>query len=1067
MLKRFIEKPVLATVISIILVILGSLALFKLPLQQFPDIAPPCVVVNATYPGANAETILRSVAPSLEEAINGVENMAYMTSTASNDGTLVISVFFKLGTDPDQAAVNVQNRVTQATAQLPQEVVRQGIVSAKQMNSMVMATGIYSDDVKKFDQTFLSNYTSINIIPELKRITGVGSANIFGGPQDYSMRVWLDPAQMATYHVSPQDITDAIQDKSLESAPGRFGDRTEEAFEYVIRYKGKLNKPEDYENIAIRNNPDGSVLRLKDVARIEFGSFNYATKQRINGHVGIGMPVVQLAGSNSNQIQIDVNKFLEKIEKTFPEGVHSLTFYSTKRLLDASIEQVVHTLIEAFILVFIVVYLFLQDFRATLIPAIAIPVAIVGTFFFMYLFGFTINLLTLFALVLSIGIVVDDAIVVVEAVHAKMGTTGMKPKHATLSAMHDITGAIISITLVMAAVFLPVGFMEGSTGLFYREFAFTMAIAIMISALNALTLSPALAALFLKNAHHDSETIASGKQNFKARFFKSFNVGFSGITNRYLGFVSFLIARKWIAIGGLVVVVLASAWMIKSTPTGFIPSEDQGFIAISVSLPSATSLKRTEGIMLQAEKKLQIESGKYVLNFPGFNILTQSASPSAGVMFIMLKDPKERGKLKDIAQIMAAVQQDLAGIKGATFFVYTVPTVPGFGNVEALNVVLQDRSAGQLNKFAGVANNFIAELNKLPSVGTAFTSFKADYPQYQIDVDDDKAGQLGVSVKDALQTVQSYFGTAQAGDFNRFGKYYRVVLQAESDDKRTPEALRSVFVKNKTGEMVPLSTIVKLTRVFGPETASRYNLFNSIELNVIPKKGHSSGEAIEAIKALAAQKLPADYSYEFSGQTREEISSGGQSAIIFIMSLIFVYFLLAAQYESYILPLAVICSIPTGIFGVFALIGLKGIENNIYVQVALIMLIGLLAKNAILIVEFAIQSRRTGLSLIDSVLEAAKLRLRPIVMTSLAFIFGLFPLSIASGPSAQGNHSISYSAAGGMISGVILGLLVIPVLFIIFQSLHEKISGVPTEEDGNGLELEMMTKCTAKHATIS
>lgn len=1067
MLKRFIKKPVLATVISIILVILGTLALFKLPLQQFPDIAPPCVVVNATYPGANAETILRSVAPSLEEAINGVENMTYMSSTASNDGTLTISVFFKLGTNPDQAAVNVQNRVSQATAQLPPEVVQQGIVSAKQMNGIVMGTGIYSDNDKKYSQTFLSNYTSINIIPELKRINGVGSANIFGGSQDYSMRIWLKPAQMDTYHVSPKEITDAIQDKSLESAPGRFGDRTDESFEYVIKYKGKLNKPEDYENIAIRTNSDGSVLRLKDVARIEFGSFNYATKQRINGHVGVGMPVIQLAGSNSNQIQIDVNKFMEKIEKKFPAGIHSLTFYSTKRQLDASIEQVVHTLIEAFILVFIVVYLFLQDFRSTLIPAIAVPVAIVGTFFFMYLFGFTINLLTLFALVLSIGIVVDDAIVVVEAVHAKMETTGMKPRQATVSAMHDITGAIISITLVMAAVFLPVGFMEGSTGLFYRQFAFTMAIAIMISALNALTLSPALAALFLKNVHHNSETGTAVKPNFKARFFNGFNGGFNGLTNRYLGFIKFLVARKWIAIGGLVMVVIASVWMIKTTPTGFIPSEDQGFFAVSVSLPSATSLKRTDEIMLQAEKKLHIESGSYVMSFPGFNMLTQSASPSAGVMFVTLKDPKERGKVKEIAQIMAAVQQDLSTVKGASFFLFTFPTVPGFSNVEALDVVIQDRSAGKLDKFAEVANNFIAELNKQPSIGMAFTSFKADYPQYQIEVDDDKAGQLGVSVKDALQTVQSYFGTAQAGDFNRFGKYYRVVLQADSGDKRTPEALKSVYVKNKTGEMVPLSTIVKLTRVFGSETASRYNLFNSIELNVIPKKGHSSGEAIEAIKTLAAKKLPADYSYEFSGQTREEISSGGQSAVIFIMSLVFVYFLLAAQYESYILPLAVICSIPTGVFGVFALIGLKGIENNIYVQVALIMLIGLLAKNAILIVEFAIQRRRAGLSLFDSALEAAKLRLRPIVMTSLAFIFGLFPLSIASGPSAQGNHSISYSAAGGMISGVVLGLLIIPVLFIIFQGLHERISGVPSEEDDDDFDLEPVTKGKAEHATLS
>jgi HAE1 family hydrophobic/amphiphilic exporter-1 len=1041
MLKKFINKPVLATVISIILVILGLIGLFKLPLQQFPDIAPPCVVVNAVYPGANAETIIRSVAPSLEEAINGVENITYMTSTASNDGTLSISVFFKLGTNPDQAAVNVQNRVSQATSQLPPEVVQQGIITSKQQNSIVMGTGIYTDDETKYDDKFLSNYTSINLIPDIKRIPGVGAAAIFGGAKDYSMRVWLKPAQMETYHVTPAEVSAAIQDKSLEAAPGRLGDRSNQAFEYVIKYKGKLNKPEDYENIAIRSNADGSVLRLKDVARIELGSYNYTTKQRINGHMGVAMPIIQLAGSNSNEVQIAVNAFMEKASKKFPKGIHYLTFYSTKRSMDASIEQVVHTLIEAFILVFIVVFLFLQDFRSTLIPAIAVPVAIIGTFFFMYVFGFTINLLTLFALVLSIGIVVDDAIVVVEAVHAKMEHKKLPPQEATLQAMHEITGAIISITLVMAAVFLPVGFMDGSTGLFYRQFAFTMSIAIVISALNALTLSPALAALFLKNNHVEGEE----KKTFKVRFFAGFNAGFTGLTNKYVGLIKFLLARKWIAIVGLIVVIIATAWMVKKTPTGFIPNEDQGFIAIAVNTQSATSLKRTGEVMLEAEKKLQsLPSSEYIMNFPGFSLLTNSASPSAGIMFMALKEPKERGNVKEISQLIAQVQGELNKIKGGTFFAFSFPTVPGFSNVEALSVVLQDRSSGRLDKFSNDANAFIGELNKLPSVGMAFTTFKADYPQYQININDDKADQLGVSVKDILQTVQSYFGTAQVSDFNRFGKYYKVVLAADSADKTTPEALNSVYVKNKTGDMVPLNTVVKLDRVFGSETASRYNLFNSIDLNIIPKPGHSSGETIEAIRKLADEKLPADYNYEFSGQTREEISSGGQSTIVFILCLVFVYFLLSAQYESYILPLAVILTIPTGIFGVFALIGFKGIENNIYVQVALVMLIGLLAKNAILIVEFAVQRRRAGRTLIESALEASRLRLRPIIMTSLAFVFGLFPLSIATGPSAQGNHSISYAAAGGMISGVFLGLIIIPVLFVIFQALQEKISRKPT-----------------------
>ncbi|SDK50235.1 hydrophobic/amphiphilic exporter-1, HAE1 family [Pedobacter sp. ok626] len=1048
MFKIFIQRPVLATVISILLVILGVLSLTKLPLQQFPDIAPPSVLVTANYPGANAETVLRSVAPSLEESINGVENMSYMSSTASNDGTLAITVYFKLGTDPDQAAVNVQNRVTQATSQLPSEVVQQGIITAKQQNSFIMAIGMYTEDESKYDQTFVANYAQINIIPEIKRIPGVGSASIFGGVKDYSMRIWLNPTQMASYKITPNEVMAAIQDKSLEAAPGRFGERSNEVFEYVIKYKGKLTKPEEYENIAIRSNSDGSVLHLKDVGRVEFGAYSYNSLTRLNGKKGVVLGIIQLAGSNANEIQIAINKLMEKAAKDFPAGVKHNIFYSTKVALDQSIEQVVHTLIEAFILVFIVVFIFLQDFRSTLIPAIAVPVAILGTFFFMQLFGFSINLLTLFALVLAIGIVVDDAIVVVEAVHAKMEHNHIGAKQATTEAMHEISGAIISITLVMSAVFLPVGFLEGSTGVFYRQFAFTMATAIIISAINALTLSPALAALFLKS-NHTGET--EGKEKgFKEKFFAGFNSSFNAMTNRYISGLRFLIKNKVVSIGALAIIVLATIWLVRTTPTGFIPTEDQGFVAIAVNTPSGTSLDGTAKVMQQAETELRsLDASRFVTAITGFNLLTSSTSPSSAVVFVLLKPTKERGKVQDINAIMDVIRGKLGAISGGSFFVFSFPTVPGFSNVEALDLVLQDKTGGKLDKFSGIANNFIGELMKRKEIAVAFTTFKADYPQLQLEVDDEKANQLGVNVRDILQTMQAYFGSAQASDFNRFGKYYRVLVQADIADRADPSAIDRVFVKNKTGEMVPIKTLVKLSRVYGSETASRYNLFNSIQVNAIPKPGFSSGDAINAIQEVAKDQLPAGYGFEFSGQTREEMSSNGQSTVVFLLCLVFVYFLLAAQYESYILPLAVILSVPTGVLGVFVTIGLTGIENNIYVQVALIMLIGLLAKNAILIVEFAIQRRKAGLSLVNAALDAARLRLRPILMTSLAFVVGLFPMSIATGPSAQGNHSISIGAAGGMVSGVILGLMLIPVLFVIFQNLQEKVSGKPLQDKDN------------------
>jgi HAE1 family hydrophobic/amphiphilic exporter-1 len=1057
MFQKFIERPVLSTVISILLVIVGVLGLTKLPLERFPNIAPPSVLVSAVYPGANAETILRSVTPSLEEAINGVENMTYMTSTASNDGTLGITVYFQQGTNPDQAAVNVQNRVSQATSQLPAEVVQYGITTTKQQNSFIGAMGIYSDDPKKYDAIFVNNYAQINIIPEIKRIPGVGSASVFGGIKDYSMRIWLNPTQLAAYKITPAEVMASIQDKNLEAAPGRFGERSSEAFEYVIKYKGKLTTPEEYQNIAIRANADGSVLRLKDVARVELGAYSYSSVNRLNGHEGITIGIIQLAGSNANEIQIAIDKLMVKLSKDFPKGIEYNQFYRTKTDLDESIEQVEHTLVEAFILVFIVVFIFLQDFRSTLIPAIAVPVAIIGTFFFMNLFGFSVNLLTLFALVLAIGIVVDDAIVVVEAVHAKMEhDPTLTPKAATTEAMHEISGAIISITLVMAAVFLPVSFMTGSTGIFYRQFALTMAIAIIISAVNALTLSPALAALFLKNKHTEDGHEAP-KKSFVDKFYAGFNGGFNYMTTRYVGALKILIRNKWISMGGLALIIVATVYLVNRTKTGFIPTEDQGFVAIAVSTPSGTSLANTSKIINQAEKELKaMPSARFVMALSGFNFLTLSNSPSAGQIFLLLKPNKDRGAVKNIDDIQNIIRGKLAGIPSGTFFVFSFPTVPGFSNVEAMDVQLQDRTNGRLDKFSGVANNFIGKLMAKPAIAYAFTSYKADYPQLQLEVDDEKANQLGVNVRDILSTMQAYFGTAQASDFNRFGKYYRVVVQADIADRTDPTSIDRVFVKNRAGESVPINTLVKLTRVYGSETASRYNLFNSIEVQAIPKPGYSSGDAIKAIEETAKEQLPTGYAYEFSGQTREEISSGGQSAVIFMLCLIFVYFLLSAQYESYILPLAVILSIPTGIFGVFVVLGLTGIENNIYVQVALIMLIGLLAKNAILIVEYAVQRRKAGHTLVDSAIEAARLRIRPIIMTSLAFVFGLFPMSIATGPSAQGNHSISIGAAGGMLSGVILGLFIIPVLFVIFQYLQEKVSGAPKvtiQKDEHGKEV--------------
>ncbi|ANE49276.1 efflux RND transporter permease subunit [Flavisolibacter tropicus] len=1047
MLKRFIERPVLSTVVSIIITLLGLLSLYTLPVTLFPDIAPPTVQVTASYPGANAEVVARAVATPLEEAVNGVENMSYMTSTSSNDGSMALNVFFKVGTNPDLAAVNVQSRVSKAISQLPPEVVVAGVSTQKQQNSMIMVPLVYSTDSAAYDETFLQNYAKINIIPELQRIPGVGQAVVFGA-KDYSMRIWLKPDRLTANNLSTQDVLKAIQEQNLEAAPGRFGQMSTASFEYVLKYKGKFSRNQDYENIILKSDVSGAVVRLKDVARIEFGAFAYNANTHIASYPGIGIALFQTAGSNANDILTEANKVMQRAATTFPRGIKYFNIYSAKEFLDESIGQVLETLLIAFALVFLVVFLFLQDFRSTLIPAIAVPVAIIGTFFFMQVFGYTINLLTLFALVLAIGIVVDDAIVVVEAVHSKMERTGLPAKPATIQTMNEISSAIISITLVMAAVFVPVGFMQGPAGVFYKQFAFTLATAILISAVNALTLSPALCALFLKTSHSDPAGNTARRQGWARRFGNAFNSGFTSMTNRYTRSINFLIKHKWVPIIGLVLVTLGAFWLAKKTPTGFIPTEDQGFIVFSVNLPPGASLDRTQKVMDKIDALLnEVQAVERRGTVTGLNIVANAISSNYAVGFIRMKPHGQRGPVDNVEGVMGVINQKLSVIKEASIFLFQFPTVQGFGNTSGFEFILQDRSSGALDKLAGTAYGFIGELMKRKEIAYAFTTFNTGNPQYMLHINEAKAEQLGVSVSNVLQTVQVYYGSSFASDFNRFGKFYRVIVQADVPYRAEPASLNNVYVKNDKDEMVPINTIVSLERVYGPETVTRNNLFNAVTINGMAKPGYSSGDAIVAIKEVAQNYLPRGYSYEWSGMTREEIGAGSQTTLIFLLSVVFVYFLLAAQYESYVLPLAVILTVPTGILGVFGIINLRGIDNNIYVQIGLIMLVGLLAKNAILIVEYAVQRRRSGMSLLDSALEAAQLRLRPILMTSFAFIVGLLPLTWVEGGSALGNHSIGTGAIGGMLAGVLLGIFIIPVLFVIFQYLHEKVSGQRVQTD--------------------
>jgi len=1036
MLKQIIKRPVLATVISILLVLLGIVGMLGLPITKFPDIAPPTVMVTAVYPGANAETIGRSVAPPLENAINGVENMDYISSVASNDGTLTITVIFKLGTDPDQAAINVQNRVAQVTNQMPAEVIQSGITTLKRQNSMIAMVTLTSEDGSMND-LFLENYTKINIVPELKRIKGVGDAMVYGN-KDYSMRIWLDPDKLNTYNLTPNDVSQAIQAQNLEAAPGRFGEQSAETKEYVLRYKGKYTETEQYENIIVKAQNDGSLLRLKDIAKVEFAAYSYTVASNYNTKPSVTMAIFQMSGSNANEVQIALQKRMEELSKSFPGKMEYKIPYTTKESLDQSINQVIMTLIEAFILVFIVVFIFLQDFRSTLIPAIAVPVSIVGTFFFMNLFGFSINILTLFALVLAIGIVGDDAIVVVEAVHAKMEHKKMNARVATVAAMGEISGAIVSITLVMSAVFIPVAFMDGSTGLFYKQFAITLAIAIVISAVNALTLSPALCALLLKG-HHEEDT--QKHKTFKDRFFIAFNTAFDKLTFRYGKAVLLIIKRKWIGFSILAIFSALFLWFSFTTPKAFIPDEDQSFIIVTANLAAGASKDRTTAVISDTEQKLAAHPAvREVISVNGLSLFTGSMSSSAGTFFIRLNDAKHRGAVNKLGDIIGEIQGMLAADKRANFLVLNTPTVDGFGNSSGMELVLQDRNNASLQELGNISYGMMGALMQRPEIAVAFTTFDASYPQYEVVVDEAKAAQLGLSVREVLHVLQGYYGSIQASDFNRFGKYYRVLVQATPETRTEESSLQKIFVKNAKQEMVPISTVVTLKAITGAEVVERFNLFNASNLTVMPAPGYSTGQAMAAIAQVSEQVLPLGYTYDYKGMSREESMATSQSTLIFMLCIAFVYFLLSAQYESYILPFAVLLSIPVGLSGVFLGIGLADISNNIYVQIAMVMLIGLLAKNGILIVEFAVQRRRAGKSLVAAAVEGAKARFRPILMTSLAFITGITPLIFVVGPSAMGNHSIGYAAIFGMLVGTILGVFLTPVLFVVFQHLQEKVS---------------------------
>lgn len=1032
MVEMFIKRKVLSLVISIVFVLVGIMALTKMPITQFPDIVPPSVTVTAKYTGANAEVSTDAVALPLERAINGVPGMTYMSTVTSNDGLTLIQVFFEVGTDPDLAAVNVQNRVTTILDELPEEVIRAGVTTEKEVNSMLMYLNITSTDPSQ-DEQFIYNFTDINVLQELKRLDGVGRAEIMG-QKEYSMRVWLDPQKMAVYNISADEVVNSLQKQNISAAPGKVGESSGKKagqLQYVVKYKGKFFEPKQYEEIPIRADEEGTILKLKDIAKVEFGAMTYGMVSKTDGRPSASIMMKQRPGSNASEVIQNVkDKMAELKVNSFPPGMDYNMAYDVSRFLDASISAVLKTLVEAFILVAIVVFLFLQDWRSTLIPVLAVPVALVGTFAFMDMLDFSVNLLTLFALVLAIGIVVDNAIVVVEAVHVKM-EEGYAPYQATVIATKEIAGAVVAITFVMSAVFLPVAFLDGPVGVFYRQFSLTLAISIVISGINALTLTPALCALILKPHNHDK------KKGIIDKFFNKFNIFLEKVTNGYVKVLSKFATRTIVTFGLLTVFIVLTWGTTKFLASGFIPMEDQGMAYVSVTTPQGATVERTEKVLDEITViAKKIDGVENVTTLAGYSVVTEIAGSSYGMAMINLKDWSERDK--SIEDFIKELTEKTKGISDAEIEVFAPPTVPGFGNASGFELRLLDRTGGSIENMDKVTKDFVKKLNETPELKNSFTSFDATFPQYMINIDYDMASKKGISVDNAMSTLQTMLGSYYATNFIRFRQMYKVMVQASPEYRETPESILNLYLKNDKGEMVPFSTFITIERVYGPEVLTRYNMYMSAMINGEPSEGYSSGDAIATVEKIAEQSLPKGFEIEWSGMTREEILSGNQTVYIFIVCLVFVYLLLAAQYESFLLPMPVLLSLPTGIFGSYIALLVCGLDNNIYAQVALVMLIGLLAKNAILIVEFAVASHKEGNDIIPAAIEGAKQRLRPILMTSFAFIAGLIPLCVASGAGAIGNRSIGTAAAGGMFIGTVFGLIIIPGLYIFFATLENR-----------------------------
>lgn len=1044
MFNKFIQRPVLSIVISLIIVFLGVLAVTNLPVTQFPSISPPRVNVIADYPGSNGELMIKSVIIPLEKALNGVPGMKYMTSDAGNDGEASIQVIFNLGTDPNQAAINVQNRVASVVNKLPPLVVREGVKITREESSMLMYVNLYSND-KNTDQKFLYNFAEINILSELKRVNGVGFADVLGN-REYAMRIWLKPDRMLAYKISTDEIMEALASQSLEASPGKTGEssgKRSQAFEYVLKYSGRFSTKEQYGNIILRSNADGEILRLKDVANIEFGSSMYDIYSNLNGKPSAAIVLKQSYGSNASQVIKDVKLKLAEIKKnSFPKGMDYEISYDVSKFLDASIEKVIHTLVEAFILVGLVVFLFLGDWRSTIIPAIAVPVSLIGTFMFMQLFGITLNLITLFALVLAIGVVVDDAIVVIEAVHAKMEEEHLSPLKATKKAMHEIAGAIIAITFLMAAVFIPVAFMSGPVGIFYRQFSITMATAIILSGIVALTLTPALCAMMLKNNHGKPK-----KRTPVNRFLDGFNNTFNNAAGKYENILNGLVNRRSITFIALIG-FCAGTWFISSSvPSGFIPNEDQGMFYAIIQTPPGSSLERTDNVAEKLQKIAEtVEGVQSVSALAGYEILTEGTGANAGTCLINLKEWSERKH--SVQEIMTELEEKSKDIPGANIEFFQPPAVPGYGAAGGFELRLLDKAgSGDYKKMETVNTDFVKELNKRPELSSVFSFYSASFPQFMMKVDNDLAQQKGVSIENAMNTLSTLVGSNYEISFIKYGFNYKVIVQAAPEYRALPEDILKLYVKNNRDEMVPYSAFMKLEKVYGLSEITRHNMYNSSEISGSAAPGYSSGAAIKAIQEVAETKLPRGFGIDWAGISADEVAQGNQAIWIFLICLGFVYLVLAAQYESFILPLSVILSLPAGIFGAFLLLKLTGLENNIYAQVAMVMLIGLLGKNAVLIVEFAIQRHAAGRSVLEAAMEGAKARFRPILMTSFAFIAGLIPLVFATGPGKIGNRTICTAAAGGMLIGTICGVFVIPGLYYVFGRIAEKYKLVKNEKE--------------------